>query len=186
MATLRELNDPLSCEIEGAESRPIQVAGRHPMTQTESLLLKSALTPPDYAQAWALTHYLAKKRGDDFVKYLKAMSQIAPLQPRTPQENLAAFRRFFADDPTKLDKKLDDYIRKLSQKKNYDPLPYYTVIFAQPLGNGVIRRLAKVSQSPQLIEQWVQQETVAGGGEPNWEATSWPTRAGPSSPLKSG
>ena len=60
MATLRELNDPLSCEIEGAESRPIQVAGRHPMTQTESLLLV-----PRYStrlrQAWALTHYLAKK-----------------------------------------------------------------------------------------------------------------------------
>ena len=62
------------------------------------------------------------------------MSQIAPLQPRTPQENLAAFRRFFADDPTKLDKKLDDYIRKLSQKKNYDPLPYYTVIFGAAAG----------------------------------------------------
>ncbi len=49
------------------------------------------------------------------------MSQIPPLQPRTPEENLAEFRRFFGDDLTKLDKRLDEYIRKLSQKKSYDP-----------------------------------------------------------------
>ena len=112
-------------------------AGNARSTQTESLLLKPALTPPDYAQAWALTHYLALKRGEDFVKYFKAMSQIPPLEPRTPEQNLAEFRRFFGDDLTRLDKKLDDYIRKLSQKKGYDPLPYYTVIFVQPMGNGV-------------------------------------------------
>ena len=127
-------------------------------------MLKPALTPPDYAQAWALTHYLAQRHGEEFVKYLKAMSQIPPLEPRTPEQNLAEFRRFFGDDLTKLDKKLDDYIRKLSQKKGYDPLPYYTVIFVQPMGNGVVRRLATVRQSPQMIEQWVQERTMATRG----------------------
>jgi hypothetical protein len=177
MVTLRELDDPLSNEINGGDVHTIQVSGQRAIAQTESLLLKSALTPSDYAQAWALTHYLAQKRGDDFIKYLKLMSQIPPLTPRTPIENLAAFREFFGEELTRLDKKLDEYIRKLSQKKNYDPLPYYTVIFAQPLGNGLVRRVATVSQSPQLIEQWVERETTAGGGEPNWEAISWPTRA---------
>ena len=51
------------------------------------------------------------------------------------------------------------------------------MIFAQPLGNGVIRRAATCSQSPQMIQQWVQEQTAPEGGEPNWEAVPWPTRA---------
>jgi hypothetical protein len=177
MATLRELDDPLSHQVNGGDVRPVKVAGQRLMTNTEVLLLKRALTPTDYAQAWALTHYLAQKHGPDFVNYLKAMSQIPPLQARTPQENLAEFRRFFGSDLTKLDKKLDEYLRKLSQKKNFDPLPYYAVVFAQPLGNGVVRRAATYSQSPQMIQQWVQEQTAPQGGEPIWEAVPWPTRA---------
>jgi hypothetical protein len=177
MATLRELDDPLSNQINGGDIHPLRVARQRVMTQTESLLLKRSLTPTDYAQAWALTHYLAIKRGPDFVNFLKAMSQVPPLQARTPEENLAEFRRFFGADLNKLDKKLDEHIRKLSQKKNFDPLPYYTVIFVQPLGNGIVRRAATYSQSPQMIQQWVQEQTAPQGGEPNWEATPWPTRA---------
>ena len=63
-------------------------------------------------------------------------------------------------------------------KRTYDPLPYYTVVFMQPMGNGVVRKLAKVSQSPQMIQQWVLEETLATGGEPTWEAVAWPTREG--------
>jgi hypothetical protein len=177
MATLRELDDPLSNHVNGGDVRPVKVAHQRQMTETEALLLKRALTPTDYAQAWALTHYLALKHGAEFVSFLKAMSQVPPLQARSPEENLAEFRRFFGADLTKLDKKLDEYIRKLSQKRTYDPLPYYTVIFAQPLGNGIIRRAATYSQSPQMIQQWVQEQTAPHGDEPNWEAVPWPTRA---------
>jgi hypothetical protein len=177
MATLRELDDPLSNQVTGANVNLRNVARQRLMIQAESLMLKPELTPTDYAQAWALTHYLARKRGPDFVKYLKAMSQVPPLEPRSAEANLADFCRYFDDDLAKLDKKLDDYIRKLSQKKTYDPLPYYTVIFAQPLGNGVMRRAAMVSQSPQMIQQWVQEMTTPQAGEPNWEAITRPTRA---------
>jgi Protein of unknown function (DUF1570) len=177
MATLRELDDPVSNQLKAARIQPTKVARQRTMTQTEPLMLKTALTPTDYAEAWALTHYLARKRGPEFVKYLKAMSQVSPLRPRTPEENLAELRQFFEDDPAKLDKKLDEYIRKLSQKKGYDPLPFYTVIFVQPLGNGMVRRAARVSQSPQIIQQWVQEMTAPNGAEPNWEAVPRPTRA---------
>jgi hypothetical protein len=177
MVTLRELDDPLSREINGGDVHLIQVARQQATSTTESLLLRTQLTPPEYAQAWALTHYMAQKHGDVFVKYLKSLSQIPPLHPRTPTENLAEFRRFFGDDLGRLDKKLVEYIHKLSQKKGYDPLPYFTIIFAQPLGNGVIRRAATYSQSPQMIQQWVLEQTAPHGGEPNWEAVPWPTRA---------
>ena len=81
-------------------------------------------------------------------KYLKAMSQVPPLQPRTPDENLAEFRRFFGEDLARLDKKQVEYTHKLSQKKGYDPLPYYTVIFAQPLGNGLSAARPRIASRP--------------------------------------
>src|SRR5262249_21282254 len=143
----------------------------------ESLLLKTRLTPIDYAEAWALTHYLAQRHGPDFVKYLKALGQVPPLHPRTPAEHLAEFRKFFGDDLAKLDKRVDDYIHKLSRQKGYDRLPYYAVIFQQPLGGGMVLRGAKVSQSPQIIQQWVEQFTSPQGGLPDWQVFSCPTRA---------
>jgi hypothetical protein len=176
MATIRELEDPYANQLNGPEGHAVKVTRARSTMQTESLMLKTNLTPVDYAQAWALTHYLAQKRGPDFVKFLKAMKEIPPLAPRTPAENLAAFRKFFSNPPAQLDKSVDDYIHKLSQKKSYDSLVAYAVIFQQSLGNGVIRRAATVSQSPQFIQQWVQEMTSPQGDVPSWEATPWPTR----------
>jgi Protein of unknown function (DUF1570) len=176
MATIRELDDPLANQVNAPDADAVKVAGRRPATITESLLLKRVLTPTDYAQAWALTHYLARQRKTEFVAYLKAMGKLPPFQPRSPEENLAEFRKFFSDDLAKLDKKVDDNIRRLVKKGGYDLLPYYTVLFAQSLGNGMIRRGAKVSQSPSVIESWVQEMTVPFGDVPSWEATPYPSQ----------
>jgi hypothetical protein len=176
MATLRELDDPLSNEFENNGARPKPVKRDRWLIQAESLIPKTRLTPTDYAQAWALTHYLAQRPSGEFVKFLKAMSQMPPLEPRAPEQHLAEFRKFFGDDLGKLDKKADEHIRKLSLKPGYDPLPYYVVIFEQPLGGGMVRRAATFSQSPQMIEQWVQQRTSPDGGIPTWQAFTYPTR----------
>jgi hypothetical protein len=177
MATLRELDDPLSNQVEGLNpvGRPISRERR--LIRTESLIRKTRLTPTDYAQAWALTYYLAQKRGPDFVKFLKTMSQMPPLEPRTPEEHLIEFRKAFGDDLGLLDKKVDDYIRKVSQKGVYDRLPYYAVLVQQPLGGGAIRRVAFFSQSPQVIEEKLQELNETPGGIANWEAVQFPTRA---------
>jgi hypothetical protein len=177
MATIRELEDPYSNQINGPQGQPVKVSRTRTTTDTESLMLKTSLTPVDYAQAWAVTHYLALRRGSDFVRFLDAMKRIPPLVPRTPAENLAEFRKFFSDPAPKLDKSVDDYIHKLSQKKTYDSLFFYAVIFQQSLGNGVVRRAATVSQSPQFIQQWVQEMTLPHGDVPSWEASPWPTRS---------
>ncbi len=169
MATIRELEDPLS-----SARKPARKESDSP---SEALLLKTSLSPTDYALAWALTHYLAQKRWTEFVKYLNAMRQIPPLEPRTPAENLADFRKYFTEPPARLDKRLSDYIQKVAQKRPYDPLYYYAVVFMQPLGNGTIRRAATFSQSPQIIQEWVQQMTSPTGDYPSWEVKPWPTRA---------
>jgi hypothetical protein len=177
MATLRELYDPLSNEVDRQEDRARPRARDPRRSRTESLILKTSLTPTDYAEAWALTHYLAIKRGPDFVEYLKSLGRIPPLEPRTPEQQLALFREFFPDDLVKLDKKVDDYIRTLSRTRRYDPLPFYAVVLEQPLGNGLVYRAATVSQSPQVIQKWVAEKTRPQGGEPNWEATPHATWA---------
>ncbi len=140
MATIRELNDPFSIQVNAPNTRSTRLASQRHVARAESLMLETTLTPTDYARAWAMTHYLALRRGDDFVKYLKAMSQIPPLQPRTPEEHLAEFRKFFVEDLSKLDKKVDEYIGKLSTRKTYDPLPYYAVMFEWTLPNGMLTR----------------------------------------------
>ena len=176
MATLRELDNPASNQVDGVV-RPTAIRREPRLTQTESLILKTRLTPTDYAQAWALTHYLAQKRGPDFWKFLKSMSQMPPLQPRTPEEQRSEFCKFFGDELAKLDKKVDDHVRKLSRQPGYDRLPYYAVMFVQPLGAGVIRRAVKVSQSPQVIQQWVQDIIDPQGGVHTWQAFPFLTRS---------
>ena len=133
---------------------------------SESLVAKKRLTPTDYAQSWALTHYLAQKRYADFLRYLKAMSAMPPLERRTPEQHLAEFRKYFGEDLSKVDKKAEEYIRKVSEKGNFIALPYYAVIFEQPLPGGMVRRGAMISQSPQVIQRWVEQYTRAAGRHP--------------------
>jgi hypothetical protein len=105
------------------------------------------------------------------------MSQVAPLQTRTPEQNLAVFTKNFPGSPSKLDKRVDDHIIKLSQKGSYDPLPYYAVIFEQPIAVDRMRRAAFISQSPQIIRQWVNQMIMETGAEPSWQMLPYPTKA---------
>ena len=53
-----------------------------------------------------------------------------------------------------MDKAVATYLAKL---KKYDQLPYYAVVFEQPIG-GRSSSAAIVSQSPSMIRQWL--ETV--------------------------
>ena len=61
----------------------------------EYVVTRTELTPTDYALAWALTHYLALKRGDDFVKFLVEMGKTPPLEARTADDHVAAFKKAF-------------------------------------------------------------------------------------------
>ena len=85
MATIRELEDPLSTAVHGRVPQAKALRREPGKPLVESLIRKSQLNPTEYALAWAMTHYLAVKREDDFVGYLKTMSQIPPLDPRRPR-----------------------------------------------------------------------------------------------------
>ena len=171
MATIRDLEDPLSGQVPGT-TRPEHI-GRPPgMPLVEYLVTKPSLTPTDYALAWATTHYLGVKRVDEFVDYLKAMSRMPPLEPRTAEDHLAAFQEAFGPNLMKLDREIGTYLTRLKVK---DHLPFYSVMFQQRVPGGV-KRAAIVSQSPSMIRQWLDTVTSPRGDPPAWEAVSHPSR----------
>ena len=172
MATIRDLEDPQSLQVMGNNRSRIGRDPRKPLV--EYLVTRTELTPTDYALAWALTHYLALKRGPDFVAFLKTMSQMPPLKQVSPEEHLAAFRAAFGNDLAKMDQAVGQYLSKL---KNYDPLPYYAVMFEQRLGGGMIKHAAIVSQSTSMIRQWLETVSAADGAPPPGKPS--PTRRGP-------
>jgi hypothetical protein len=172
LATIRDLSDPMAAQVPG--SIRAEHIGRPPgMPLVEYLVTKTDLSPTDYALAWAMTHYLAYRRLDDFIGYLRTMSQLPPLSRRTPAEQLAAFRQAFGKDLSKLDREIDRYLGKL---KVTNHLPFYAVMFQQRIGNGMVRRAALVSQSPSTIRQWLETITSPRGEPPAWEFYSFPNR----------
>jgi hypothetical protein len=177
MATIRELEDPLSIAIHGQDAQGKALLREPGKPLVESLVRKEHLTPTEYALAWAMTHYMAFKRGDDFINYLKTMSEIPPLEPRTPEEHLDEFQKAFGQDLAKVDKAIEAYLRKLAKQKSFDPMPFYAVMFEQHMPAGFLDRKAMVSQSPQMIQQWIQEIANPQGGQINWQALPHGTRA---------
>jgi hypothetical protein len=171
MATIRDLDDPPPNQFQGGSSR--QIGARDRKTPlVEYLVTQKELTPTDYALAWALTHYLYTRRTDDFVEYIKRMSQLKPGHEQSRQDQLATFREVFGADLAQMDGKVAKYLKNL---KWPDVLPFYAVIFEQQVGT-TIRRQAMVSQSPSMIRQWRESVTIPHGGEPRWECHQHPNR----------
>ncbi len=53
------------------------------------------LTSTGYASAWALTHFLAQKRPNEFLTFMQDVSQRKPLEQFTRQEDEELFTRHF-------------------------------------------------------------------------------------------
>jgi hypothetical protein len=113
-----------------------------------------------------MTHYLAKKRADDFVAFLRTMSATPALAKRSPDDHLATFRAAFQTDLTKLDHDIDVYLGKL---KVTHQLPYFAVMAQKRAGNGQLHRDAIVSQSPSVISQWLEALGAPEGVPPAWD-----------------
>jgi hypothetical protein len=172
IATIRDLDDPLSTKVAGAN---VPAIVRDPGTPlVEYLVTRAELNPSDYALAWALTYYLAIKRADDFLDFVREMSQIPPLERRSPADHLRSFKAAFGDNLVKLDLAVLGHLRKLKQ---IDALPYYAVMFEQPVQGGRVHRAAMVSQSPLIIRQWLENNTSPRGAEPRWDILPHPSRA---------
>ena len=173
MATISDLDDPMASKVRGGPDSAR--VGRDPKTPlVEYLVTRKELTPTDYALSWALAHYLAVSRTDEFVAYMKRMSRLAPFQDRTPEQQLADFVECFGD-VSKMDAKVAKYLARLKVPEG-QALPFYAVLYEQPVGGNSIRRAAMVSQSPSVIRQWLDNVPHPRGEAGQWHALPWPSR----------
>jgi len=176
MATFRDLKDPVSLQLrgDGLTTPDFGVDPRRPMV--EGLATRADLTPTDYAFSWALTHYLATRRLDQFLAYLKTLGRMRPLERRTPEEHLFTFRSAFGDDPAKLDRKVRAHVDHLEELGHFEALTYYAVVFEQVLPDSPNLRGTLVSQSPSVIRQWLGAIVAPNGGQAMWEVIPCQTR----------
>ena len=66
-----------------------------------------------YAEAWALCHYLMKKRPKEFVEYLKTLQRKPTLGSDEPEQRLLDFQRAFGDDLKAIDTELLKHVTEL-------------------------------------------------------------------------
>lgn len=106
-----------------------------------------------YAWAWALTHYLATRRQQNFFAYLKDVSELEPLVEMSSSESQSLFRKHFGENS--LDE-LEPLVRAHLQGLPYqDPIENSThyVAMLEVLG----QRQALTTTSPAVIDEWRQQ-----------------------------
>jgi hypothetical protein len=76
--------------------------------------LKSTETGPDaYAEAWALSYFLLNRHSEQYVSYLKLLSQKKPFFWDDAPTRLAEFKQVFGDDLQALDAEFLRYTAKL-------------------------------------------------------------------------
>ncbi|QDU64145.1 hypothetical protein Pan216_50340 [Planctomycetes bacterium Pan216] len=69
-----------------------------------------------YAQAWALSYFLAKSKTKSYIKYLKILYEREPMVEYTPEERLADFRTAFGKSPEKLEVDFKRYMKRVVLK----------------------------------------------------------------------
>jgi hypothetical protein len=76
--------------------------------------LKSTQTGRDaYAEAWALTYFLLNRHSEQYVSYLKLLSQKKPFFWDDAPTRLAEFKQVFGEDLQALDAEFLRYTAKL-------------------------------------------------------------------------
>ena len=96
-----------------------------------------------------------------------------PFEKPTSREQLATFVEVFGDDLAQMDTRTAKHLKKF---KPSDALPFFAVIFEQPLGPVAVRRQAMVSQSPSVIRQWLGSVAAPEGGQPRWQILRQPSQ----------
>ena len=75
---------------------------RNPATATDA-----------YAEGWALTYYLIKTRREEYVGYLRSLSEGKTLAERTPRERIEMFEKALDCTLAEIDKDLLEFMRRL-------------------------------------------------------------------------
>ena len=66
-----------------------------------------------YAEAWCFNYFLLQRHSEEYVEYLKFMSQKKPLVYDTPEDRLNDFKQFLGDDLDALEQEFLEYIENV-------------------------------------------------------------------------
>jgi hypothetical protein len=81
---------------------------------TDDNRLRDTATAIDaYAEAWAVTYFLLQQKPNDYVKYLRTLSQKAPQFWDTPETRWSEFRDAFGPDLRRLEDEFQRYMSKV-------------------------------------------------------------------------
>jgi len=69
----------------------------HRLLRNDKRLQKADGVLEAYAESWALVHHLLKRRPDEFVAYVKMLSEKPPLRQDTPEQRIEQFEQAFGD-----------------------------------------------------------------------------------------
>jgi hypothetical protein len=113
------------------------------------------LSSSGYAAAWALTHYLASRRREDFRNYVREVATLGPLEPR---EGIAAadprqlFNEHFGSDYAKLEEAMIKHLQRLPYVDPVANQTHYVVVLEM-----LTSRRVGVTTSPASVRQWQQE-----------------------------
>jgi hypothetical protein len=119
----------------------------------ENVVQTDDLDADGYAVAWAMTHYLAKQRQEEFFDYLREVSRMQPLEEE--KDSLPMFQRHFGRDLAELETSM---LKHLAKQPYVDPITNQTHYVAM-LTSG-LRRSVIITTSPAVIRKW-QEERAA-------------------------
>jgi len=92
---------------------------RRPEDSLETLLISddrfrnARMANEAYAEAWALNYFLIHKHLDQYVAYMRLLSEKLPLRYDEPAERLAQFKQIFGADLKQLDTEFLRYMRSV-------------------------------------------------------------------------
>jgi len=83
------------------------------LVRSDDRFRDTATAEDAYAEAWALCHFLIKKRPKQFVAYAQSQASLRPLEAPSPDQRLAAFQTHFDARPEELDPVVVEHILRL-------------------------------------------------------------------------
>jgi len=85
------------------------------LLQSDTRFTDAETAADAYAESWALTYYLIKTRGKDYVTYLQRLAAKSRLVWNTPDERLDEFRDVFGQDLSALDAEFLRYMQRFNR-----------------------------------------------------------------------
>lgn len=123
-------------------------------------VLAARLTSTGYASAWSLTHYLARKKRQEFNDYVRDLSTMRPLEGYDQivedgiiRENETIFFEHFGEDYAEMENDIVEHLKDLSYTSPFSDLPHCVAMIVMQEGRRT-RRDARVFIYPEAAQKW--------------------------------